>query len=341
MTAKERSTPASGPSHPAIIAVCGQEPFLKHEAIKEWIDRLVGDADPALAIYEYDGQSASVSLAEVLDDLRTLPFLTPCRLVWVHDADAFISKYRAELEAYADQPSPTGILILECKSLPANTRLYKRIEKVGTVVRCDALKPSAAPSWVIERARGSYGKTMDMKAAALLTDQIGADLGRLDAELQKLALYVGGRSAIQAEDVETLTGRCREEQVWGILSAMAAGDQGRALALWEQVWQTDRAASARAIGGLAFMVRRLLAAKKAEEAGASIGELRKIMMIWRDDRRLKAELAAFTARQVEQMLCKLLEADVAAKTSTRSVRTSIEAFIIEMCRSARGRRATG
>lgn len=343
MGAKRSQRPSPKPSTgpPAILAVCGQEAFLKREAIIEWTARLLGDADPALALNEYDGASAATSLAEVLDDLRTLPFLTPCRVVRVSDADAFISRYRAELEAYAEQPSATGVLVLECKSLPANTRLYKRIEQVGMVIKCDAIKPFAAPRWVVQRAREARDKTIDARAAALLCDQVGTDLGRLDAELDKLALYVGARTTIRVEDVELLTGRCREEQVWGILSAMTAGKQAEALALWEQVWQTDRAASARAIGGLAFTVRRLLAAKKAQEAGTPIGELRKIMMIWRDDQRLKAELAAFTADQAEQMLCRLLEADVAAKSSSASVRTSIEKFIIEACRPAGRKRATG
>ncbi len=338
-TARSMAGGTSG--RPPILAVCGQESFLKRQAVAEWTARLLGDADPALAINEYDGASASTSLADVLDDLRTLPFLTPCRLVRISDADAFISRCRAELEDYADEPSATGVLILECKSLPANTRLYKRIEKVGQVIKCDAIKPFAAPGWVVKRAKEAHAKTIDAHAAALLCDQVGTDLGRLDAELEKLALYVGTRNSIRADDVELLTGRCREEQVWGILSAMAAGKQAEALALWEQVWQTDRAASARAIGGLAFTVRRLLAAKKAQEAGASIHELRKTMMIWRDDQRLKAELAAFTTDQAEQMLCRLLEADVAAKSSSASVRTSIEKFIIEACRPADRRRATG
>lgn len=314
---------------------------MKRQVIAELTEQVLGDADPALALSEYDGSSASLELAAVLDDLRTLPFLTARRLVLLRDADGFISRYRSELEAYTETPSSTGVLVMECKSMPANTRLYKRINNVGRIIKCETIKPAAVPSWIVKHGRSAHGKTIDTKAAALLCDQIGADLGLLDAELQKLAMYVGQRTSITADDVEALTGRCREEQVWGILSAMAAGDRAKALAAWEQVWQTDRAASARAIGGLAFTVRRLLAAKKAQEAGAPIDELRRTLMIWRDDRRLMTELAAFSTSQIEQMLCRLLEADVAAKTSTASVRSSIEALIIEMSGRPNGRRAIG
>jgi len=65
------------------------------------------------------------------------------------------------------------------------------------------------------------------------------------------------------------------------------------------------------------------------------------MMIWRDDDRLNRELNAFTAEQIEWMLTRLLDADVAGKTGAASVRSSIEAFIIDMCQQRTPRRATG
>jgi len=334
-----RQTRSTSPG--AVYAVCGPEAFLKRETITKLTDEILGSADRALALSEYDGSSASVELADVLDDLRTLPFLTARRLVRVIEADAFITRYRSELEDYTENPSATGVLLLECKSLPANTRLYKRISAAGEVIKCEPVTARTVPGWLSARAREIYGKRLDPRAAALLCDQIGTDLGLLDAELQKLSLYVGQGRQITTADVEDLSGRCREEQVWGILSAIAAGNTARALELWEEVWQTDRAASARAIGGIAFTVRRLLNAKRDQEAGVGIDQLRKTMMIWRDDRRLQAELSAFTSHQVELMLCKLLEADVAAKTGQVSVRSSIEAFIVELCQRRRPRQATG
>jgi len=320
--------------------VCG-DVFLRRRALAGLIDRLLGDADRSLALSEYNASETMPILAEVLDELRTLPFLTNRRVVVVREADGFITRYRGDLEEYLDSPSPPGVLILDCKSLPSNTRLYKRIAGAGEVVDCKPLKPTAIPAWLVEHCRLEYDKRLDPKAANLLCDQIGNDLGLLDAELAKLALYVGDRPAIGPAEVEKLTGRYREEQVWGILSAIAAGNRAKALELWEEVWQTDKAASARAIGGLAYTVRRLLAAKQAQQTGASIDELRKTMMIWRDDDRLNRELNAFTAEQIEWMLTRLLDADVAGKTGAASVRSSIEAFIIDMCQQRTPRRATG
>ena len=329
------------PESSLAYVVCGPEAFLKRQAIREITDRVLGEADRALSLSEYDGASGTVELADVLDDLRTLPFLTARRLVVVRDADSFITRHRPELEEYAENPSPTGVLLIECKSLPANTRLYKRVQAVGQVIKCEAMKRGQIPAWLARRCRDAYGATLDSRAAAMLCELVGQDLGLLDGELQKLAVYVGKRGRITTTDIEAAVGQHREEQVWGILSAIAAGDEGRALTLWEEVWQTDRAAPARAIGGIAFTVRRLLNAKRAQESGASMRDLARILMRWDDDSQLRAELDAFTIDRVEDMLCRLLEADVAAKTGLASVRSSIEAFVVEMCRGVRSRRTAG
>jgi DNA polymerase III subunit delta len=321
-----------------VYVVCGSEAFLKREALARITNEVLGKADRSLALTEYDAGS---ELAAVLDDLRTLPFLTDRRLVVVRDADAFVTRYRPELEDYFESPSPTGVLLLDVRTFPKNTRLYKRAQVVGQVVECEPMKGAGVSGWIGGRARDAYGKRLEGPAAAMLLDYVGQDLGLLDAELQKLTLYVGHRPTIAAADVEACVGNTREEQIWGLLSAVAAGDEARALSLWEHVWETDRAAPARAIGGIAFKVRQLLTAKRAQEGGAAPQQLAGMLGLWGSNaQRLKAELDAFTTAQAEQMLTKLLEADVAAKTGGPSVQSSVEAFIVEMCH-ARRRRATG
>jgi hypothetical protein len=63
--------------------------------------------------------------------------------------------------------------------------------------------------------------------------------------------------------------------------------------------------------------------------------------LWvRDERQLRQQLNAFTTAQVEDMLARLLEADVAAKTGLCSVQASIERFIVELSQGSRGTRRT-
>lgn len=323
----------------AVYAVFGPEAFLKREALTAITRQVLGTADRSLSLSEYEGPSAE--LAPIMDDLRTLPFLAERRLVIVREADPFISRFRTELEDYADKPSSTGVLVLECKTMPANTRLHRKISALGGLVPCEAVKAAAVGEWLTARSRDAHGVQLASDATTLLAELVGNDLGRLDGELAKLALYVGERKRITAADVEALVGQQREEEIWGIMSAMAAGDDRRALTLWEQVLQTDKAAEVRSIAGIAYKVRQLLNAKRAQAAGASQMELSKLVGIWRDPQRLYAELGAFTMPQLERMLCRLLEADVAAKSGGASVQASIESLIVAVCQAKRTRRAAG
>ena len=52
------------------------------------------------------------ALADVLDELFTLPFFSRRRLVIVEEADTFVTKHRKDLEAYVQAPSTSGTLVL-------------------------------------------------------------------------------------------------------------------------------------------------------------------------------------------------------------------------------------
>ncbi len=297
-----------------------------------------------MCLAEYDGPTAD--LATVLDDVRTLPFLGPRRVVIVREADRFVGgrKGRGEgesdgggrepagrgrefLEQYVSSPCPTGVLILECASFPSNLRLYKRVAELGGCLACDAPKPWTLPQWLSQRCQSEYGKRLDPDAAKCIVDQVGDSLGMLDGELAKLSIYVGSRPNITIDDVEKLVGHDREHKVFGILAAMADGDRATALRLWEEVWQSDKSAEHRAIGGIAYGVRQLLAAHREVQAGASPAGLAR--RFYTNEQRLAAQLRVFTPDRLRRQLAQLAEADLASKTGGGSVRTSIERFILE------------
>jgi DNA polymerase-3 subunit delta len=273
---------------------------------------------------EYEGNA---NLAEVLDDLRTLPFLAPRRVVVLRDADSFISANRSHLEDYLAEPCPTGTLVLMPKTFPSNTRLYKRVAEIGRCIACQPPKAFALPKWLVERARDAYNKRLDNEAARQIVDNAGNNLGLLDGELAKLALYVGTRPTITVDDVAALVGHHREEKVFGLLNAMADGDIKTAMQLWEDVWQTDRAAPHRAIGGIAFGVRRMLEAHVELHSGKHADYVAR--RLFTDPARLRQRLQVFTPQRLTRQLRDLSDADVASKTGGVSVRTSIERFILE------------
>lgn len=308
-----------------VYAIVGADRFLRRTALEDVLRSIDAGAD-ARAATKVDGDSADV--AAVLDDLRTPSLLGERAVVVVDDADEFISEHRAVLEKYCAAPSLDGCLVLLCDSMPANTRLYKAIEKTGQVVKCEALKGWPLQAWIVRRANEVYAKSVSNDAAKALRELVGDSPGWLDTELSKLAAFVGARKEITAADVQAATGQSREEKVFGVLDAVAAGDAPAALRMWQQVWATDRAAPGRAIAGLAWAVRRFLKLRRACDAGANLAATAKSLGVFTDPNVLRRQLDMMPAARIEALQRALLEADVDCKTSGSTVEVAVEKIIV-------------
>lgn len=308
-----------------VAVICGPELFLVLEAQADYKRRALGDDyDPAcVSVY----QGSEVDAGTVLDELRTPGLFAPRRLVIVDDADPFLRRAADALERYLDAPSRTGFLLLRCRTLDRRTRLARKLAEAGEVHDCQPLPAAQIVPWIRQRAHAAWSCTIDADAARHLRELVGDDLGVLDAELGKLAAYVGRRGTITLADVEELVGLRREEKVFGILDAMLEGDASRALALWEQVWATDRAAPGRAIGGLAWSVRRILNAARDLQAGTPPAHIRR--QYWIDPDRLGQLLRSPGLPVLEDCLLRLRRADADIKSGLGSVQTAIERYVVE------------
>ena len=312
--------------------VFGQNAFLHRRALAEIIARELDGGDPALDLQRLDGNQAAIG--DVLDDVRTFSLMGGRRVVVVEDADALVTKYREALERYAVAPSDSGCLVLLCKNFDARTRLYKAVASIGEIIPCKPGKGQAMRTWLTSYARSEYGKTLDQRAAHLLHDQVGDSHERLDAELAKLAIYVGDRQEINTQDIEALVGCYREQTVFAVMDAISEGDAGKALKEWYQVLATDSSATGKAIGGLAWGVRRLLDARRRMDAGESARSLAR--SFWTDPDVFERRMEKSTTAQREDQILELLAADLGSKTGATTFDVAIEKFIVNQSSQAAG-----
>lgn len=219
-----------------VYALVGDEPFLKRHARERIISTAIGDADPEFAVGVYAGDKLDFSTAR--NELETLPFLAPCRVVVVEDADDFVAKNRPALEAYVARPSSVGVLVLDVDSFPETTKLAKALPDAAKVVckappayRLHDLRP-----WCVAWAKSAHNKKLAADAAELLLELVGPSMGLLDQELGKLAVAVGARPEVTAADVERMVGRSKAADVFRILDAIGEGKAGEALSVVEELF---------------------------------------------------------------------------------------------------------
>jgi DNA polymerase-3 subunit delta len=212
----------------SLYVLHGDDAFLRREILNALIKGLVGGEADELAVAKYVGDRAR--LADVLDELNTLPFLVKRRVVLVEEADAFVTSHRKELETVADGWPTPGALILSVKTWPGNTRLAKSVAKVGHAIECKTPSERELPNWLVQYARKHAKVKLLPEASSLLLELVGPDLGLLTSEVEKLAVYVGTRKEIAVEDVARMVGAGRIDTIWNVLKAATTGRSGEAIA---------------------------------------------------------------------------------------------------------------
>lgn len=318
---------------PPIVVIYGDEEFQKARALQQTLDPLIPpDVERGMVLCEYDaGRGESeVEFAAVMDDLATCSFFADLRVVVVREADKFVSTYREKLEHYAEHPAPCGVLVLVMRSFPRNTRLFKAVAAAGgRTLECKALGQDALVGFVIEEAR-RHGKRLDRTVAIRLVERIGAESGMLAGEVEKLALYIGDSPQIAGEHVDELVGLSREEKIFAVMDAAAAGDRPRALALWNQTLATDKAAAFKAVAGIAFVLRRWLAAHELAAGGMPVRAIAPKVMMWGRERELADLLRRRSEAQMKRLLAQLADLDAQVKSGTRSIETGVEALLTQI-----------
>ncbi|HUS47947.1 MAG TPA: DNA polymerase III subunit delta [Phycisphaerae bacterium] len=248
-----------------VYVLHGQDEYLRDFHRRQIVARALGDCDPQLGVTVFDGDA---ELTEVFDELRTPALMAPHRVVIVRNADKFVSTNRQALERYLDKPCPAASLVLVVGAWNRTHRLPKLVSKVGEAIDCSSKAVSNLPKW-LDDAAWRRGKRLDRQAAQMLQEHVGHDLAALDAELEKLAAFVGQRQTISIEDVNELTAATAEPGDFALQNAIAAGRLPAALEALDGM-MTRRGEEFRALGGIAWHLRT---AARRRTGGRSIRKL--------------------------------------------------------------------
>jgi len=314
----------SAPPRPVYV-LHGNDSFLRDESRHRIVAEIIGPADPQVCVSSFD---ADAQLAEVLDELRTLPFLAPCRVVIVRDADAFVSAYRDAIEKYLEAPAHSGTLMLLVSSWPNNTRLYKAVAKVGQAIDCSVPKNHDLPRWIVEAA-GRHGKKIDREAAELLADWIGPDLATLDGELEKLSIFVGGRATIAVQDVSALVAVTAGPGAFDLTNAIVAGSAKDALTALGGML-VAKGEEFRALGMIASHLRKSLLAQQLRSTGKSPDAVLPPRIPPDAKNAFLAMLVRRPLRKLQADFRRLLKADLGMKSGADPLGTMQE-LVVALC----------
>ncbi len=328
----------------------GEDEFSRAEELKR-LRAKMGDAQFAdLNTTVLDGRV--VSIGELRHHADAMPFLADKRLVVVEglltrlnprqkkkedDADEPVvvesnPELAAELASYLPTlPETTRLIFVESQPLPKTNPILKLAEKDKKNARIKLFnppRPDALADWILDHAE-SRGTKVEFSAANDLAMFVGADLRALDQELEKLITYRKGQP-IRREDVRALVAPAQEQSIFEMVDAMGRRDTALSLELLHD--QLDHSVQPlQLMGMIARQFRLLLQVGDLAARGLSVDEIRAELGLHPFVvRKVLDQSRNFSIDRLEKAYSKLLEADIAMKTSQGEPGVNLDVLVIEL-----------
>lgn len=169
-----------------------------------------------------------ITIEDIVSNAKRYPMMAERQVVIVKEAQ-HLSRTIENLVSYADQPQPSTILVLCYKynKLDKRKKLYKSITKSGVIFEGKKLYENQVGDW-IKKSLHSRGYGITFKAANLLVEFLGTDLGKIDKELEKLCLVVPKGVEINPEVIESNIGISKDYNNFELKKAIGERDVEKA-----------------------------------------------------------------------------------------------------------------
>ncbi|GAB4162986.1 MAG: DNA polymerase III subunit delta [Winogradskyella sp.] len=184
-----------------IYFLMGEEPYYI-DKISDFIEaNVLDEAEKGFNQMVLYGRDVSVD--DIVSNAKRYPMMAERQVVIVKEAQD-LSRSIEKLSTYAENPQPTTVLVINYKYKKIDKRkaLYKAINKNGSVVfESKKLYDNQVPDW-IRRVLKGQGYDITLKAAQMLVEFLGADLSKINNELNKLKIVLPKGTQITPEHIE-------------------------------------------------------------------------------------------------------------------------------------------
>jgi DNA polymerase-3 subunit delta len=306
---------------------------------------------PEGSVAEHD--LMETSLADVVDDARSLSLFASERLVWVANAEAALPRGKAAAEEdegegapgdasiladYLKDPTPGVSLIFEAARFDFDgddKRKQERVRKfyagVSEVVDLRRYSGDDALGEARTLARGA-GLRLDASALGLLVEALGGDMARIATEIEKLALYAGPRE-LTADDIAALAPEARATTIFALVGALGRRDRTRALEILDVLAREGEYLPL----ALSFLSTQFRMALVAREAGLRSPQqiqshfTKMGLPVWSSRAEQIYQTASrFGGTQLKRALLAIYEADKGLRDARPDDRIVMEKFILKL-----------
>lgn len=181
-----------------------------------------------------------VSIDEVVSNAKRYPMMAEKQVVIVKEAQD-LSRTIENLVSYVENPQTTTVLVIcyKYKTLDKRKKLSKAIIKHGVLFESKKLYENQVPDW-IRRVMSGKGYAITPKAAQMLVEFLGNDLGKVNNELEKLQLIIKPGEEITPQLIEENIGISKDFNNFELQNAIGSRDIKKAYAIVQYFAQNPK-----------------------------------------------------------------------------------------------------
>jgi DNA polymerase-3 subunit delta len=255
--------PAATTVRSSLALIYGDDDFAVKQRARQifdnWSSELGGMDHETIDAQVSNAGDALKALGRLRESLQTLPFFGTGKAVWLKDCSFLGEDRTASVQAVTESLTDLAAelkafswgsvrLLISAGKIDKRRTFYKTIEKLGLVESFEAVSiddkdwATTAENWAIQAVK-ERRKTISDEALAELVNSVGPSHRQIQNEVEKAALYVGDREAIELEDVRAIVTRNKQARAFALGDALGERNLPRLLrTLDEELWdlQFDR-----------------------------------------------------------------------------------------------------
>lgn len=311
-----------------VYAFLGENDYLRDDEHNKVLSRCLSGID-GLDLVDLDGSGAP--FAEIETALLSQGMFSDMRVVRIRRVDKMQTEDQSRLAGALADISGDTVVLLSATKLDGRGRLMKALRSCAIVKEFKNLYPKDAIRWCRDRAK-LHKLRLGPREADLLVELAGADLARIDHELEKIALYLNGPGSVVTVDVIAhVAGTGGAAVIFDLLDAIGERDAVRAVHVLRRILQAgEPPVKIQFIIGR--HIRDLLRVASMAECGLRRNAIIAALGIhpYRAQKLIKYA-ASFDVRELTTLLGQVLTSDLKIKSSELTPGCWLELVMYRIC----------
>lgn len=306
----------------------GDEPYLIEKGAKRLLDRIVSPDFRDFNFNVFYGNECKGD--EIYSAAQTLPMFADRRAIVVKKSQDLSASAQEILLPYLQNPSPSTCLIFQGEKIDQRKKFFLEIKKADGLVEFKRPYENQLGSFIREEVK-SGGKNIDPAASELLAYMVGNNLQELASQIEKVITYCGDRNAIGMDDVKAVVSDTKVDTVFELTDAFGDKNLNKALRTLYTILR-DGEAPLMLLAMLARHFRQLWRVRELLDRkmpNAEVGKAAGINPYFLN--KVVAQARNYRTAELKRIFERLLELDLAMKSSGGRPGALLERFTMEVC----------